>query len=275
MPRSKTGLRLAIFANVLDPSPAAATLHPWEWPSCPWSRLHLDFAGPFCNLMFLVLIDAHSKWIDVLPMQSITSEKMIEKLRPIFATHGLPQKVVTDNGPSFTSKEFMSENGISHITTAPYHPSSNGLAERAVQTFKQGLKRTPGATIQERLSKFLFTYRITPQTTTGIPPATLLMGRRLRSRLDHLFPDPSQHVENKQLKQAHQHDTTKPLRTFEVSDSLCERFLHHPSYMDTWKDFQGYWSFVLPSGAIFWTSGTTTCGCDTTPGHSHSPTTCS
>ena len=205
------------------PSPAAAPLHPWEWPSCPWSRLHLDFAGPFCNLMFLVLIDAHSKWIDVLPMQSITSEKTIEKLRPIFATHGLPQKVVTDNGPSFTSKEFktfMSENGISHITTAPYHPSSNGLAERAVQTFKQGLKRTPGATIQERLSKFLFTYRITPQTTTGIPPATLLMGRRLRSRLDRLFPDPSQHVENKQLKQAHQHDTTKPLRTFEVSDTV-------------------------------------------------------
>ena len=94
-------------------------------------------------------------------MTSITSSKTIEKLRIIFANHGLPRKVVTDNGPSFTSEEFksfMSGNCITHITTAPYHPSCNGLAERAVQTFKNGLKRTQGVSIQERLSKFLFTY---------------------------------------------------------------------------------------------------------------------
>ncbi len=83
----------------------------------------------------------------------------------MFATHGLPRKVVMDNGPLFTSEEFrtfLSNNGVTHVITAPYHPSSNGLAELAVQTFKQGLKRTSGATIQERLSKFLFQYRITP-----------------------------------------------------------------------------------------------------------------
>lgn len=105
--------------------------------------------------------------------------------------------MVTDNGPSFTSKEFqtfLSDNGIVHTLTAPYHPSSNGLAERAVQTVKNGIKRTPRATVQEKLSKFLFTYRITPQTTTGIAPAQLLMGRRLRSRLDRLFPDHTQKV---------------------------------------------------------------------------------
>ena len=110
----------------------------------------------------------------------------------IFATHELPRKLVTGNGPSFTSEEFrsfLSGNGITQITTAPYHPSSNGLAERAVQTVKQGLKCTPGGSLQERLSKFLLTYRITPQSTTGVPPATLLMGCRLRTRLDQLFPD--------------------------------------------------------------------------------------
>ena len=65
-------------------------------------------------------------------MHSITSEKTIEKLGIIFATHGLPQKIVTDNGPSFTSKEFedfMQRNGIKHVKSAPYHPSMNGLAE--------------------------------------------------------------------------------------------------------------------------------------------------
>ena len=156
-------------------------------------------------------------------MQSITSSKTIEKLRIIFANHGVPRKVVTDNGPSFTSKEFqifLSDNGIVHTLTTPYHPSSNGLAERAVQTVKNGIKRTPGATVQEKLSKFLFTYRITPQTTTGIAPAQLLMGRRLRSRLDRLFPDHTQKVENQQSKQAQYHDTSKPLRTFKVGDTV-------------------------------------------------------
>ena len=81
-------------------------------------------------------------------------------------------------------KEFMSRNGILHVTPAPYHPSTNGLAERAVQSFKQGLKRTTGKSIQDRLSRFLFQYRTTPHSTTGVPPAELLMGRRLRTRFD-------------------------------------------------------------------------------------------
>ncbi len=107
-------------------------------------------------------------------------------------------------------REFLSDNGIVHVTTSPYHPSSNGLAERAVQTFKKGIKHTAGKTIQEKLSKFLFTYRITPHTTTGTAPAQLLMGRQLRTRLDRLFPDLSQHVQKYQAKQSQQHDTAVP-----------------------------------------------------------------
>ena len=101
--------------------------------------------------MYLSLVDAHSKWMEMVLMQSIISAKMIEKLKIIFSAHGLPQKVVTDNGRSFTSQQFqqfMSENGILHIISAPYHPTSNGLAERAVRSFNQGLKRTPGDSIQ-------------------------------------------------------------------------------------------------------------------------------
>ena len=54
------------------PSPPAAPLHPWEWPSKPWSRIHLDFAGPFLGQNYLVLVDAYSKWMDVVLMKSIT-----------------------------------------------------------------------------------------------------------------------------------------------------------------------------------------------------------
>ncbi len=138
-------------------------------------------------------------------INSITSSKTIERLRIIFANPGLPHKVVTDNGPSFTSEEFksfISVNRTPHITTAPYHPSSNGLAKRAIQTLKNSLKRTQGASIQEHLSKFLLKYSIIPQTTTGVAPAQLLMGRRLQSHLDQLFPDLTQCVEKQQASQA-------------------------------------------------------------------------
>lgn len=66
--------------QVTRPSPPVAQLHPWEWPDRPWSRLHIDFAGPFIGRMFLILVDSHSKWLDVQVMQSISSTKTIEKL---------------------------------------------------------------------------------------------------------------------------------------------------------------------------------------------------
>ena len=60
------------------PSPCPALLHPWEWPSEPWSRIHIDFAGPFLNHMFMVVVDAHSKWLEVSIMSTITATKTIE-----------------------------------------------------------------------------------------------------------------------------------------------------------------------------------------------------
>ena len=64
------------------------------------------------------------------------------------------------------------------------------MAERAVQTFKQGISKLQGA-IENRIMQFLFKYRVTPQTTTRLSPAELLVGRRLRTHLDLLHPDSS------------------------------------------------------------------------------------
>eukprot|EP00731_Ephydatia_muelleri_P012870 Em0007g180a len=108
-----------------------------EWPSKPWSRLHIDHAGPFLGKIFLIVFDAYSKWLEVVPVVSTSSQQTIRELRHLFATHGLPEIVVSDNGTAFSSTEFgcfVKHNGIRHIRCAPYHPSSNGLAERAVQT---------------------------------------------------------------------------------------------------------------------------------------------
>ncbi len=97
--------------------------------------------------MFLVIIDAHSKWIEVFPTSGSTSVIVIEHLRTLFAQFGLLETIVSDNGSCFMSEEFSSfllANGIKHIISAPYHPASNGLAERAVQIVKKGLEEDHG-----------------------------------------------------------------------------------------------------------------------------------
>ena len=114
----------------------------------------------------------------------------------------------------------MKQNGIVHVTSAPYHPATNGLAEKGVQTRKQGLQKVQGASMQERLSKFLFKYRLMPHPTTGVAPCELLMGRKLRSCLDLVFPDIAGRVQHRQEKQKVNHDNEKPLREFQVSDSV-------------------------------------------------------
>ena len=122
-------------------APPSAPIQPWHWHSRPWSRLHIDYAGPFLNKMFIV-IDSYSKWIDAFPVSAATSCVTIDKLRTCFATHGIPQVVVSDNASQFVSadfQEFLKHNHIKHISAPAYHPSSNGLAERAVQIFKNGI----------------------------------------------------------------------------------------------------------------------------------------
>ncbi|RUS85038.1 hypothetical protein EGW08_007222 [Elysia chlorotica] len=134
-------------------TPPKAPLHPWAWPDKPWSRLHIDFAGPFLGKMFLVVIDAHSKWMEVCVMNKITTQDTISQLRTIFATRGLPDTIVSDNGPSFTSREFhefMVFNNIHHIKSTPYHPASNGVAERDLETFKASLCKMSSDSVHEK-----------------------------------------------------------------------------------------------------------------------------
>jgi transposase InsO family protein len=155
------------------------------------SPLDLDFAGPLQGKMYLILIDVHSKWIEAFCTPNATSHTVIEQLRTVFAQFGLPETVVTDNGTCFVSAEFESflkVNGIKHLTSAPYHPASNGLAERAVQMVKKGLKKTLLGSISSHLATTLMSYRLTPQSTTGVSPAELLLGKQPRSRLDLLKP---------------------------------------------------------------------------------------
>ena len=117
-------------------------------------------------------------------------------------------------------EHFLRGNGVKHVTSAPYHPASNGLAERAVQIVKRGLKKVTDGSLNTRLAKVLFTYRMTPQSTTGITPAELLLGRMPRSHLDLLKPQTAERVEDKQRRQKERHDVRVKFRTFEVGDTV-------------------------------------------------------
>jgi len=94
--------------------------------------------------MFLIISDSFSKWPEIFKVKKADTNNTLIKLKKVFARFGLPNTIVTDNGTPFTTTEFSDFcqlNGIKHLTSPPYHPSSNGAAENAVKTFKLGLKK--------------------------------------------------------------------------------------------------------------------------------------
>lgn len=119
----------------------------------------------------------------------MTSAATIECLRECFARFGLLTVLVSDNGTNFVSaefKDFLTQNGIKHITTAPYHPSSNDQAERYVQIIKNGLKKTihEKGNLHLKLTNLLMHFRRAPHSATNVSPAELMFRRNLRSKLD-------------------------------------------------------------------------------------------
>lgn len=199
------------------------TGHVWQPTTKPWSRVHIDFMGPFMNKTFLVLVDAYSKWPVIEMVPSMSSKTVVDLLKKIFADFGLPDIVVSDNGLAFTSKEFqdfMSKNRIRHITGAPYHPATNGQIERTIQTIKSKLKKQSPMTWSERVAKVLFHMRTVPSTVTGKTPAEMLNGRKFRTALTPLHPD-SDLSENLEIEG--EGNQGNPKKTFKTGDHVLFR----------------------------------------------------
>ncbi|XP_026531512.1 uncharacterized protein K02A2.6-like, partial [Notechis scutatus] len=155
-----------------DSAPPKAPPTEWETPRGPWSRIHIDFAGPTKGHTFLIIVDAYSNWLEVHKMKNTTTEAVVKKLNRLFATHSLPEVLVSDNGPQFTAlafEQYLADRGIRHALN------------------------------------------ITPNSTTNKSPAELLMGRRLRSHLDHLHPA---YTPEKPL------GSSSKCRTFKVGDPV-------------------------------------------------------
>ena len=214
--------------------------HPWNKPSMPWQRVHIDYAGPFLSKMWLVVYDAYTRWPEVIKMnKDTTSTATIRALREIFSRNGLPHVIVSDNGTNFTSKEFesfLANNNIKHLKTGTYHPKSNGCCERFVGTFKAAMKKMYEncSDVDKNLANFLIHYRITPHSATGISPAEALFKRSLRSRLNQVFPSDQQTTDRI--------DTAKEQEIIDASSIRNRQFKEQqkvyvqPTNKDTWRE---------------------------------------
>lgn len=217
-------------------NPPKAPLHPWTWPARTWQHIHVDFAS-YGDQHYLVVVDAHSKWPEVIgPIKSTSANATADPLRSLFARHGLPVQVVSDNGPPFQSRDydnFLKRNGVQRILVSPYHQSSNGQAERFIQTFKRFLETSKGQPNSAlKVFNFLLSYRNTPHATTGATPAKLFLGRELRTRLSLLRPDVAGRVTSKQAEMKFHHDQHSKHCEVAIGDPVLA---HNYCSKDKWQ----------------------------------------
>lgn len=194
-------------------NPPVTPLQSWIWPKAPWDRVHIDYAQKDTN-NYLIIVDSHSKWLEVMRVSSTTSSFTISALQDLFSRYGLPLEIVSDNGPQFTSDEFkdyLKSIGTMHTLVPTYHPQSNGLAERSVQSFKHSLEKMlqdkrKCDSVDSKIKRFLLAHRSAPNVTTGLSPAELFLGRPIRTLMNLVHPCTANKVQNKQYKQKQQFD---------------------------------------------------------------------
>ena len=157
------------------------TLMQHETPEHPWQNVATDLFQ-WAGKDYLLVVDRYSGYPEIALLSNTSSSVVIKHMKSIFARHGIPVEVLSDNGPQYSSglfKKFSTEWGFIHKTSSPLYPKSNGLAERTVQTVKRILKKAYDGGEDPYLA--LLSYRNT--AAKSYSPAELLMGRSLRTRL--------------------------------------------------------------------------------------------
>ena len=168
-------------------TPATTTLpvKTTTMPSKPWRDLPTDLMGPLpTGESLLVTVAYYSMYV----VRNTSSSTTIKCLKKHFTCHGIPETLRTDNGSNLVSheiEEFLDELGIKHKKTIPLWPRANGEVERQNKSLLKAIRmaHTEGKPWQQELQKYLLAYRSTPHTTTGISPAQLLYGRKIRTKM--------------------------------------------------------------------------------------------
>jgi len=164
-------------------------LTPWPDATHRMERVHIDICGPHLNKFLLVIVDAYTRWPEVYVLSKVNSESVKYCLRRFFSQQGVPNIIVSDNATYFVSEslqKWFASIGTEHLTIAPYHPESNGLAERFVGTLKQHLKIMNNNDIQATVDRFLLQYRTSTHAATKQSPSQLMFGENNRSPLKNI-----------------------------------------------------------------------------------------
>ena len=180
-------------------------------PDGPWQKVHADFYGPLpTGEYLLVLIDRYSRYPEVEIVRSTKASVVIPKFDKIFATHGIPLSITTDNGPPFNSeayRRYLHTLGISYDTATHKWPQGNAEVERFNQPLGRALitAKVEGRIWQQELNRFLLQYRTTPHATTKIAPSDLLYNRVVNGKLPTLVKNKTinrhkEAVENERLR---------------------------------------------------------------------------
>ena len=183
-------------------------------PDRPWQQVKVDFYGPLPSGHYIiVLIDCYSRYPEVEILKSTSAKHVIPKLDTIFARHGIPAQLASDNGPPFQGREFkqyMVNMGIKHTTSTPLWPQGNAEAEVSMKPFGKFLRavQVEHRPWQQQLSKFLLNYRQTPHSVTKIPPVQLLFNRNIQGKLPTIKSKlvVNRHKEAKHNQEQHRHE---------------------------------------------------------------------
>ena len=159
------------------------TMKPHEVPTRPWQNIACDLMD-LSGYAYLVTVDTYSDFIEVDRVSSKSASEIIRLLKSQMARHGIPEKLMTDNGPPFSSSEFARfsrEFEFRHVTSSPRYPQSNGKAESAVKILKNLMMKAQADNRDIYLT--LLDWRNTPTEGVGSSPAQRLFGRRTRTLL--------------------------------------------------------------------------------------------
>ena len=184
-----------------------------SYPSRPWERVGMDLFE-FEGSTYLIVVCYRSRWPEVKKLTRTTSAGVIQTLKCIIATHGIPDLVVSDNGPQFASeefKEFGRSYNFNHVTSSPNYPAVNGEAERSVRTVKEIFKKSKDPYLA------LLTYCTTP-LQNGLSPSELIMGRKLRTPLPMMPAKLDQKVLKEALEEVEEREANyreKQAKTFD------------------------------------------------------------
>nr|KAG5701731.1 hypothetical protein BaRGS_004333 [Batillaria attramentaria] len=163
------------------PSNQREPLKPSTPPERPFQRVGIDILETR-GVHYLVMVDYYSRFIEIVQLSNLTSSLVVSKLKTLFARHGIPETVVSDNATQFSSSEFQDfarSWNFCHVTSSPHFPQSNGQAESSVKIAKSILA-------QDEPALALLAYRSTPLPTLSLSPAELAFGRRIRTTLPTL-----------------------------------------------------------------------------------------